>query len=223
MYDVFLRGGAVMWPLLALSLLGLSVVFERAIFWVRLRLGRDRDGVMRFLDMVDAGDYAKAASDAQGSPDFLVRILHSGLVHRNYSLDNALEMAAADQSRRMNRWLPVLDTIITMAPLLGILGTVLGIIQSFDLLSTAGLVETPKEVTEGISKALITTAAGLTVALVNLVPYNYLLTRSEKAVAEMEQYATSLQIVFHKHEREGLPTTGDAPTPTPADHPGDVE
>ena len=107
----------------------------------------------------------------------------------------------------MNRLLPVIDTIITMAPLLGILGTVLGIIESFALLGSAG-VETPQEVTRGISQALITTAAGLTVALVNLVPYNFFLARVDTAVAEMEQYTTSLQIVFHKHEREGRPPQG---------------
>jgi len=193
-----------MWPLAVLSLLGMTIVIERAIFWIRVSLGRDRQTLIGFLDLVDSGDYGGAAEAAQGSRDYVVQVLHSGLVHRNYSLDNALEMAAADRVQKMSRLLPVLDTIITMAPLLGILGTVLGIIQSFDLLGAAG-VETPQAVTKGISQALITTAAGLTVALVVLVPFNYFQVRTERSVAELEQYTTSLQIVFQKHEREGRP------------------
>ena len=207
MSDIFARGGPVMWPLAALSLVGVTVIVERVIFWVRLRLGRDRELVIRFLDLVDAGDYAGATDAARGSRDYVVRILHSGLVHRNYSLESALQMAADDEARQMGRSLAILDTIITMAPLLGILGTVLGIIQSFDLLGALEVVD-PEGVTSGISKALITTASGLTIALVVLVPYNYFQAKIARAVSEIEQYATSLQIVFHKHEREGLPGAG---------------
>jgi biopolymer transport protein ExbB len=97
----------------------------------------------------------------------------------------------------MKSGMNVLDTIITMAPLLGILGTVLGIIESFDLLSLSGI-QDPKAVIGGISQALITTASGLTVALVTLMPYNYYLTRIESAVRRIEKVGTRFELAYQK-------------------------
>ena len=97
----------------------------------------------------------------------------------------------------MKHGLNVLDTIITMAPLLGILGTVLGIIQSFDLLGQSGI-QDPKAVTGGIAQALITTAAGLSVALVTLVPFNILVSRVQRATRLLENVTTQLEIAHRK-------------------------
>jgi biopolymer transport protein ExbB len=130
-----------------------------------------------------------------GVADYAVKVLVCGLVHRDYSLSKAMEMAAMDEVKRMRRYLPVLDTIITAAPLLGILGTVIGIIHSFDMLGTAGI-QDPQAVTSGIAQALITTAAGLVIAILTLFPYNYFMTKVEKAGARIEKYATSLEIVY---------------------------
>jgi len=95
----------------------------------------------------------------------------------------------------MKAGLPVLDTIVTMAPLLGILGTVIGIIASFDLLGAAGI-EDPKAVTGGIAQALISTAAGLTVALVTLVPFNYFVARTQREAERIARAATQLEIAL---------------------------
>ena len=113
-------------------------------------------------------------------------------------LDTMLDMtAAADEVERMRRYLPVLDTMITVAPLLGIFGTVIGIISSFEILGTTGI-EHPREVTVGIAQALITTASGLGIAILSVFPYNYFLSRTERATLLIEKYATSLEIVYEK-------------------------
>ncbi len=111
-----------------------------------------------------------------------------------------LEMAADDEIDKMKKGMAILDTIITMAPLLGILGTVTGIIISFDFLGKAG-VEDPKAVTGGIAQALITTATGLTVALATIVPYNYFIVRLERAARNIEKCTTSFEI-YHKEVRD---------------------
>ena len=93
----------------------------------------------------------------------------------------------------------VLDTMITVAPLLGIFGTVIGIIASFEALGSAGI-DQPQAVTAGIAQALITTAAGLGIAILSVFPYNYFNSKVEKAVLNIEKYATSLEIVYEKLE-----------------------
>ena len=109
----------------------------------------------------------------------------------------AMESAGAEELRRMQRFMGVLDTMITVAPLLGIFGTVLGIIDSFQILGAAGIAD-PRAVTGGIAQALITTAFGLSIAILSVFPFNYFNSRVDKAAHLIEQYATSLEIVYEK-------------------------
>ena len=97
----------------------------------------------------------------------------------------------------MKSAMAILDTIITMAPLLGILGTVTGIIQSFDLLGQLQ-VEDPRGVADGIAEALITTAAGLVIALGTLLPFNYFISRIQRETRRLEQVATQFEVVYRK-------------------------
>ncbi|MBU0728548.1 MAG: MotA/TolQ/ExbB proton channel family protein, partial [Proteobacteria bacterium] len=99
--------------------------------------------------------------------------------------------------KRMQRYMGILDTMITVAPLLGIFGTVIGIINSFDMLGTEGI-ENPRAVTAGVAQALITTATGLGIAIFSVFPFNYFNSRMEKAAHTIEKYSTSLEIVFEK-------------------------
>jgi len=114
-------------------------------------------------------------------------------------MTKAMEATAAEEIRNMRRYMGVLDTMITVAPLLGIFGTVIGIIGSFEALGTAGI-DQPQAVTAGIAQALITTAAGLGIAILSVFPYNYFNSKVEKAVLNIEKYATSLEIVYEKLE-----------------------
>ena len=112
-------------------------------------------------------------------------------------MTKAMETAASDEIKRMRRLLGVLDTMITVAPLLGIFGTVIGIITSFEILGASGI-EHPQAVTAGIAQALITTASGLGIAILSVFPYNYFNSKPENAALDIEKYATSLEIVYEK-------------------------
>jgi len=210
MVDAFLRGGPVMWPLLITSLVGLTFVIERAVFWLRVAAGGDRELRLRFLELAEGGRYAEAAGAARGSRDYVVGVLHSGLVHRNYSASGALQAAAADAYRRMRRFLSVLDTVVTVAPLLGILGTVTGIISCFNLMSEAGAAN-PAAATRGLAQALITTAAGLIIAIPALLAYNFFSRRAERAAAEMETAASCLEICLARNVAHGTTDPAEAP------------
>lgn len=197
MIDLFMKGGPVMYPLLACSILALTVILERAFFWFREDMRRNQGLVNRILELCRSGNWEEVRKQVAGSRDFVVRILVSGILHREFSMGKAMETAAADEIQRMRRYLIVLDTMITIAPLLGIFGTVTGIIASFELLGAAGI-QNPQAVTAGIAQALITTAAGLAIAIPSVFAYNHFNARAEKAALTIEKYATSLEIVYEK-------------------------
>ena len=197
MVNFFLKGGPIMYPLLICSVMSLTIIFERTFFWLRLSRNRDRVLVGRILELAEKEEYGSAWELGRQSKDYIVRMLMGGIAHRRYSLPRALEMGAEEEIKRMSKYLNTLDTIITVAPLLGIFGTVIGIINSFDLLGRAGI-EHPQVVTGGIAQALITTATGLGVAMITLLSYNYFLSKIQSASKELEKFGTSLEITFQK-------------------------
>jgi biopolymer transport protein ExbB len=196
-WELFVSGGPVMVPLLACSLVALTVVIERAMFWVGVNRRSDPALLNEVLTLCESGDWEAVRLRTAGTRDFVIRILITGILHRDFSMTKAMESAAADQVKRMRRFLGVLDTMITVAPLLGIFGTVIGIIHSFEAFGAAG-VERPAEVTAGIAQALITTAAGLGIAIAALIPYNIFDSLCDRAALRIERYATSLEIVYEK-------------------------
>lgn len=181
-------------PLMACSVIALTVILERLLFWISQNRRVDGELVDQILEFARLGEFEEIRERTRGARDYVVKVLVCGLVHKEYSVSKAMEMAAQEEIRRMKRGLPVLDTMITAAPLLGILGTVIGIIHSFDMLGQAGI-QDPQAVTGGIAQALLTTAAGLLIAVFTLFPYNYFSSRVERAVNRIEKYATSLEIV----------------------------
>lgn len=194
---LFTHGGFLMYPLLLCSVIALTLIIERSIFWAASGIDRDRPLMDRVLELSAQENWEEIRKTTQGSKNSVVRVLISGILHRDYSPVKAMESAAADEIYKMRRFMGALDTIITIAPLLGILGTVVGIIESFDMLGASGI-EDPMAVTGGIAKALITTASGLTIAIVTVFPYNFFNARIERAAQIIEKYATSFEIM---HER----------------------
>jgi biopolymer transport protein ExbB len=214
MFELIQKGGPVMYPLLACSVCVLTIIIERALFWIILNRRHNSRLINEVLENCREGDWELVKKKTIGSKDYAIRVLVSGIVHRKFSMTKAMEVAAIQEIVKMRRGIGVLDTMITVAPLLGILGTVIGIILSFEMLATEGI-DNPQAVTGGIAQALITTAAGLSIAILAVIPFNYFNVKVEQAVQTMEQYATSLEIVYEKLPPESA--NGDANEETNGD------
>lgn len=201
-YQIIVGGGPVMWPLVGCSLVVATVIFERALFWLSLEKHRNRKLMDQVLTLAQSGNWTEIREKATASQDHVIHILVAGILHRDYDMARAMEAETEVVLQRMQRFMPVLDTMITVAPLLGILGTVLGIINSFNMLGAEGIAD-PKLVTSGIAQALLTTAGGLIISIVALMPYNYFNTRIDRAIHVIEKYATSLEVVYKKFTTTG--------------------
>jgi biopolymer transport protein ExbB len=197
MLQLFIKGGPIMWPILFASIVALTVVIERLWFIVSESVRRQPQVVGEILARVEKGDVDGAVSIGQTSRDFVARILTYGLAHRDKSVSEALLRASNWELKRYNRGLAILDTIITLAPLLGLLGTVTGMIHSFGLLGASEL-GAPAAITGGIAEALIATAFGLGVAITALIPFNYLNSRMEEARLEIQDAASHVELNLNK-------------------------
>ncbi len=201
MINFFIRGGPVMWPLLATSVVTMAVVIERVLFLLSERSRRDAASIENVFRLAEQGRLDEAGQAAELSPDYVARVLAFGLQHRESSFSNALLRAASRELKRFNRGLSTLDTAITLAPLLGLLGTVTGMIHAFGLLGDKDL-SAPAAITGGIAQALIATAFGLGIAIVALIPFNYLNSRQEEARLEIEDAASQLELLLASGPRE---------------------
>ena len=200
MIQIFLEGGPMMWPLLLTSLVALTVVFERLIFIIREGMYRQPALVEKIFSLVEHGELEEAEKAGAGSRDFVVRTLTYALQHRDVSYSNALLAAANIELQRFNRGISPLDTIVTLAPLEGLFGTVTGMIHAFGLLGATEL-GAPTAITGGIAQALIATAFGLIIAMVALLPFNYLNARLEQARQEIETSSAKLEMLLVRSER----------------------
>jgi biopolymer transport protein ExbB len=193
--SIIIKGGIVMIPLLACSLISLTLTIERFIFWGKIK---SQQTVQNILSLVEAREFDKAIKIGKDSQHPIARVLVAGLAHRNPAPAKAMEAAAQAQIPILKSRLGALDTIITLAPLLGLLGTVVGMIGSFDIMSEAGMGQ-PHAVTGGVAEALIATASGLLIAILTLIPYNYFSSRVEKEMDAMEHFSSSLELLLHVH------------------------
>jgi biopolymer transport protein ExbB len=197
MIQLFIKGGPIMWPILVASLVALTVVVERLVFVAQGHFRRQPEVVGDILARVERSDVEGAIATGRKSRDFVARTLTYALEHRDKSVSEALLRAANWELQRFNRGLSILDTIITLAPLLGLLGTVTGMIHSFSLLGGAEL-GAPQAITGGIAEALIATAFGLSVAILALIPFNYLNAQLEQARHEIQDAASHIELYLVK-------------------------
>lgn len=201
MLQIFFDGGPIMYPLLVCSILVLTVIIERTLFWIGIDYARNAKLLDEVMELCRLGDWESVRKRVAGSKDYVIKVLVGGILHRQFSMSKAMEATAADEINQMKRYMGVLDTMITVAPLLGILGTVLGIIDSFEIMGSSGI-EHPRAVTGGIAQALITTATGLAIAILSVFPFNYFNSRIDRAALLIEKYATSLEIVYNKLQQQ---------------------
>ena len=145
-----------MWPILIVSIIGLTVVIERIFWWTGRWFRRDPKRIEKVFTAIENGDVAEASRLSRGSRDPVLRMMWNGLNHQHASLQGALQVAAGIEIKRAGRFLVVMDTLVTLAPLLGLLGTITGLIKSFSFLGNEELAV--QAVTGGIAEALIATA-----------------------------------------------------------------
>ena len=198
MLELFLKGGPVMWPILVLSIITFAVVLERIVFLAGETKNRDHGVVLDIFRLIEHNRVDDAAQVGSHSHDLVARVLHAGLEHRSTSLTDAMLEAANAELDRYNRGLVVLDTAVTLGPLLGLLGTVIGMIRAFGVIGGGELAAQQHAITGGIAESLIAVTFGLGVAIVSIIPLNYLNARLEKARRQMESAMTRMELLLHK-------------------------
>jgi biopolymer transport protein ExbB len=191
--EFFFKGGPVMWPILICAFVAVAVVGERTIWWWREGQKRDPKTLEKILAALENNNVPAATQFAQGSEDPVIRMIYRGLSHVNTSLQGALQLAAGIELERAGKFLTVMDTLVTLAPLLGLLGTVTGLMRAFLSVGNAELSVTA--VTGGIGEALIATACGLGIAIIALVPYNFFNGKIARLQFELETAATNVEVM----------------------------
>lgn len=200
--ELFKHGGPIMWPILIVSFLMFTVAIERVLFIVRENRRRDPELVDKMLEKVESNDIDGAVELGKKSQDYVARIMVYALTHKEHSLGNAFTRAASQEMQRFGQGLPTLDTCITAAPLLGLLGTVTGMMGTFAALNsgTGDIGSAATKITGGVAEALIATMCGIALAVLGLLPFNYLNARSEEARHDIEDASNSLEIIINKAE-----------------------
>jgi biopolymer transport protein ExbB len=192
-FQFFVKGGPIMWPLLGCALAAVAVLGERAFWWWRESQKRDLAKREQVIAALENSDVQAARTAAEGSQDPVIRMISNSLSHPHTSLPVALQMAAGIELERAGRFLNLMDTLVTLAPLLGLLGTVVGLMRAFLRVGTAEL--SVMAVTGGIGEALIATACGLGVAIISLVPLNYFSGKLARLQFELETSASNVEVL----------------------------
>lgn len=208
MLEIIIAGGVMMIPIILASIIALAIIFER--FWaLRKSKVMPAADVEMARKLAESGQVSTNAIDNLGSSSVVGSVLATGLASSNlprHVMKENVEEAGRHAVHRLERYLPALATIGSIAPLMGLLGTVFGMISSFSQISKAGAGD-PAAVAGGISEALITTAAGLVVALVAVIFHRLLKAKVDNYVFGMEQEAVKLiEIVNQTNSRRATPS-----------------
>jgi len=193
-FSFLLKGGPVMWPLFLCAIVSVTIMIERymALRGIR-RSNRGLVREMRTALMEGRERQALTFLETRGGP--VAHLLTLAVKNRHLSqmrLESLMEEVAIEETPTLARGLSILDTIITIAPLLGLLGTVTGMIRAFQVVAISSGMSAPAAITGGVAEALIATASGLAIAIVTLVGYNYLSDQVKAVVTEMEIGATKV-------------------------------
>ncbi len=199
------KGGVLMWPLLGCSILGLGVFLERLIrLW---QAGKERGVAEKVAERVLRGDLEGARREAAREGGAIGRMLYEGLslgTTEVETVERLLSSAAERELAGLSRYFGLLALIGNLAPLLGLLGTVIGMIKAFQTVEALGSRVTPSALAGGIWEAMLTTAAGLSVAIPIMVGLSYLESRLSRLENDMAEAATVLLKVLKEKNRHDL-------------------
>lgn len=201
MYELFLKGGLLMYPIAFCSIVALGIFLER--LWA-LRKGKvvPRGFLIEVIDLVAKGKLTEAMTLCKRTDASVAHVLYAGLSHygkRREAIKERMEEVGRREVANLERYINVVGTIAGVAPLLGLLGTVSGMIKSFNVIALQGVAE-PGALAGGISEALLTTAAGLIVAIPSFVMHRYLRNRVHSLALEMEEVALRILDLLGKEE-----------------------
>ena len=198
------QGGAVLWVIVATGMIGFGVFVERTLHLHRARI-KSEDFLKGILNILARGNIAEALSICEETPGPVAYITQTAVLHRK-DRDDALRAAVRDASAaeisRMERRLVVVATVAQIAPLLGLLGTVLGMLDFLMVMQEQAPIIQSADVMGGLVRALITTGAGLTVAIPAYAAFNMLVVKIDRIVLDMERSASEL-IAFLMNPPEG--------------------
>ena len=205
--NLFKAGGIVMWPLLFFSVLAVSLIIERIIFWAKISNRQNRI-VQSVLKLYRQGDVVSTLTALHNNADLpMARIFLAALELEEPNPEEfrlALESEAQAEIPLLKRFQNIFDTIIGLAPLLGLLGTVLGLITSFASLNIGDVGGTKTAgVTSGISEALVSTASGLVVAIITLFFANTFRGLYLRQIAWIQEYGGQLELLYRRRYERG--------------------
>ncbi len=204
MFELVKAGGWLMIPIIACSVVAMAIIFER-LWALRSKRVVPANLVARVWQYHRKGQLDNANISVIRDGSALGRILAAGLVNRQHSreiMKESIEESGRQVVSEMERYLNTLGTIASIAPLLGLLGTVIGMIKVFSAITVAG-VGNPTILAGGISEALITTATGLSVAIPSLMFHRYFESRVQRLVVKMEEESLKMvEIMLGERERE---------------------
>ncbi|MBE9070363.1 MotA/TolQ/ExbB proton channel family protein [Leptolyngbya cf. ectocarpi LEGE 11479] len=196
--EIFQAGGIVMWPLVLFSLIAIALSTERLIFW--LRINRNQRKVVKKV----LATYRRAPMDVFALLRQSIHLPISRIFLEALELESpspsqfrlALESATQAELPLLKRFNTIFQTIITVSPLLGLLGTILGLIRSFDAIEIGGIGSNAEAVTGGISEALVSTAAGMVVAIFTLLFANLFRGLYKRQIALLQEHGGQLELLY---------------------------
>ena len=197
MLQMFLKGGPLMWPILLCSVFALAIIVDRIMYLNKIRIDA-RHFLDRIIDKMKRHQIKEALGICERKENPISRILKAGILKYDrgrQQINEAIEDAALYEEPRLGKNMTALATIAHISPLLGLLGTVVGLVRCFQIIqakSTAFQLVSPGDLAGGIWEALLTTVAGLIVAIPAFVAYNYLVSRINNFILEMEKASTEL-------------------------------
>ena len=197
-------------PILICAFVAVAVVGERSFCVVAPKAaGATRRKMEQVLAALENNDVAAAIRVSEGTQDPVIRMVHRGLNHVHTSMAGALQLAAGIELERAGQFLTVMDTLVTLAPLLGLLGTVTGLMRTFLHLGNTELAVV--SVTGGIGEALIATACGLGIAIFSLIPFNFFNAKVARLQFELETAASNVEVMVNAARPGVLPAPHERP------------